>query len=122
MALNRNKAFYLVGNAEWTLGDQSWLINTLENHLRGSNNVITYSTSQYGERADGRSSKADTPGGREQTALKQNHQKDHSERGCKNAKMVKIYRVVLPFATVRPGIQSGHHRILKIKRSQLKVF
>ena len=35
------------------------------------------------ERADGRSSKADTPGGREQTALKQNHQKDHSERGCK---------------------------------------
>ena len=33
------------------------------------------------ERADGRSSKADTPGGREQTSLKQNHQKDHSERG-----------------------------------------
>ena len=49
MALNRNKAFYLVGNAEWTLGDQSWLINTLENHLRGSNNVITYSKSRYGK-------------------------------------------------------------------------
>ena len=35
------------------------------------------------ERADGRSSKADTPGELEQTALKQNHQKDQSERGCK---------------------------------------
>ena len=90
MALNRNKAFYLVGNAEWTLGDQSWLINTLENHLRGSNNVITYSYTPVRERADGRSSKADTPGEREQTTLKQNHQKDHPKRGSKNAEMVNL--------------------------------
>ena len=60
MALNRNKAFYLVGNAEWTLGDQSWLINTLENHLRGSNNVITDSKSRTGK--GGRSIESDTPG------------------------------------------------------------